>query len=223
MKKKIVFILPALVFSSLVVSFFWSKPTAFWLAIFLIWLFLFLAFYYLFFSRFDESFLFLGQLFFLILGISLSPIFFSQDILFFPFLAGLCLILYFYLKDIYRLLYQPRFYRPYALEVTALPLNFVIIFLLVVEAEMLVFVYHLPRLIALLALFLSFFWLSFYYFAIQKEKKIFLPTFVTALLLIEAYLVFSFLPLSGHLNGLILAVIFVIIIKIWQQKEPRFI
>lgn len=219
----LVFIFPLAIFIFLSIFYFWPESFVFWLAIFLIWLLLLLTFRHLFFPRFNDSFLFLGQLFLFVLTISFLPIFLGQNILFFFLLLSSCLLLYFYLRDIFQLLYQPRFYRPGALETTALPLNFVIILLLVTEAEMLVFVYHFSRLIIFPILFLSFFGLSLYYFTFKKTKTILLPAFVTALLLTEFYLVFSFLPLSGHLNGLILALAFVMIIKIWQKKEPKFI
>ncbi len=224
MRKNIfIFLLPLVIFFSFFIFYFWPKTIIFWLAIFLIWIILILTFWQLLYPRLNESFLFIGQIFVLVLIISFLLIFLSRSLLFILLLAGLCLILYIYLKNIYRLLYQPRFCQPYYFETTALPLNFIIIFLLVAETDALIFVYRLSTLIVFSGLFLFFFWLNFYYFSLKGLREISVPAFVGTIVLIEFYLGFHFLPLSIHLNGLILGLIFVILVKIWQKKELKFL
>ncbi len=218
-----VFLLPLAIFFLFGIFYFWPQPMVFWLAIFLIFSILLLSFWKIFLPFFNRSFLFFVQIFVFTLVISFLPIFIGQSILFLLCLACLCLLLYLYFRSAYQLFYQPRLYRAYSLETMALPLNFVIIFLLVAEVEILVLIYHLPYLIAVLALFLFFSWLNFYFFNLKAPTIVWPFSFLVGLLLTEFYLAISRLPLSGHLNGLILGLVFVMIIKIWQKREQQFL
>jgi len=221
-KKFLIVVLPLSLFFSLSVFYFLSQLTIFWLAVTVNLIIYLLLFWRMFLPRFDESFLFLGQVFIFVLIICFLPVFWSKNFLFFPVLIGLCFFLYLFLKDIYQLLYQPRLYQVYSLEKMAPLLNFVVILFLITELETAIFAYHLSKMFFLILLFLLF-WLSFYYFALKRTKDIVVKTSVTFLILIEFYLALSFFPLTIHLNGLLMAAFFVIIVKIWQKEEQKFL
>jgi len=157
----------------------------------------------------------------LVLGNSLFLLLLSQTIFYHLFLIIFNFLYWLFLDTIYNLLYRPRLYQPYSLEKISYWLTFINLFCFAAELNALPIFYNLLFQLTLLPFFILCFWFYFYLLRINKlEIWSKLETIlIFSLILTEFYFVFNLLPLNFHLTGLILASLYVIILKVWLFKK----
>lgn len=161
------------------------------------------------------------QIILLILGGSLFSLFISHPALYSLFLIMLSLLYWFILNMLFRLIYQPRLYRPYSFETASFWLVFVNIFFFAAELSALSVFYNIAVILTVLPFFVLCLWFNFYLFKINKiefEQKITI-LIVFSLILTEFYFILNFLPINFHIIGLILAGFSVIIFKLWLKAQ----
>lgn len=154
---------------------------------------------------------------------------------------GLAALDWFLFENIYRLLYQPRLYQPFTLEKISFWLNLLIIFWFFGGFNILNIFLNLNFALVIFLIFLVNCWLGYYFFWSNKfwqkvagaepgrtiygepGQTILPDLLIISLILTEFYFILLYLPTQFYFNSLILAILYIIIVKLWSRSHSKLI
>lgn len=182
---------------------------------------LLIAFSFLYLVRFKFSFYWpvVVEMIFLVFGLNLfwliSTNIWAKLILLIFSLAGISYLL----KNLYNLVYAPRFCQPKGFSWSAIFFTFLISFSLFVGLGALNYFFE----VSLIKLGIVFFpllaWLAFYNIWFERPRPSYFLIFIFALLGVECYFVLGFLPLSFYFSSFLVSLFFSFLFILSLQKR----